>query len=164
MRVGLISDTHIPMQARQLPAEAVAAMEGCEAILHAGDLVDIRVLDALRRIAPVYAVRGNMDGGAAGDLPLRRVVELAGFRIGLTHGAGPGGNIEERVFHELVGEGVDVMVFGHTHQPVVRTVGGMLMVNPGSPTRGRNGSGRNVAILTLDGTVSAEIVRLGAKG
>ncbi len=160
MRVGLISDTHIPMQARQLPAEAVAALAGCEAILHAGDLIDIRVLDTLRRIAPVYAVRGNMDYEAA-DLPLRRVVELAGFRIGLTHGAGPGGNIEERVFHELVGEGVDVMVFGHTHQPVVRTVGGMLMVNPGSPTRGRNGSGRNVAILTLDAAVSAEIVRLG---
>ena len=163
MRVGLISDTHIPLQARQLPAEAIAALDGCEAILHAGDLVDIRVLDTLRRIAPVYAVRGNMDHEAA-DLPLRRVVELAGFRIGLTHGAGPGGNIEERVFHELVGEGVDVMVFGHTHQPVVRTVGGMLMVNPGSPTRGRNGSGRSVAILTLDGAVSAEIVRLGAKG
>ena len=160
MRVGLISDTHIPMQARQLPAEAIAALAGCEAILHAGDLIDIRVLDTLRRIAPVYAVRGNMDYEAA-DLPLRRVVELAGFRIGLTHGAGPGGNIEERVFHELVGEGVDVMVFGHTHQPVVRTVGGMLMVNPGSPTRGRNGSGRNVAILTLDAAVSAEIVRLG---
>lgn len=160
MRVGLISDTHIPMQARQLPTEAAATMTGCEAILHAGDLVDIRVLDMLRQIAPVYAVRGNMDHEAA-ELPLRRVVELAGFRIGLTHGAGPGGNIEERVFHELVGEGVDVMVFGHTHQPVVRTVGGMLMVNPGSPTRGRNGAGRNVAILTLDGTASAEIVRLG---
>ena len=164
MRVGLISDTHVPTQTPRLPADAIEALTGCEAILHAGDLVDVGVLEALRRIAPVYAVRGNMDGGAAAELPRRRVIELAGFRIGLTHGTGPGGNIEERVFNELIGEGVDVMVFGHTHRAIVRTVGGMLMVNPGSPARGRDGSGRSIAILTLDGAASAEIVRLAEKG
>ena len=164
MRVGLISDTHVPTQVARLPADAIEALAGCEAILHAGDLVDVCVLDVLGRIAPVYAVRGNMDGGAAADLPRRRVVELGGVRIGLTHGAGGGGDIEERVFRELVGEGVDVMVFGHTHRPVVRTVGGMLMVNPGSPAGGRDGSGRSVAILTLDGTVSAEVVPLEGTG
>jgi putative phosphoesterase len=163
MLVGVISDTHVPTQAAALPPQVADLFAGCRAILHAGDLVEIGVVTALARIAPVHAVRGNMDLGAAAELPARRVVELAGFRIGMIHGAGLAGPLEDAVFAELIGEGVDVMVFGHSHVPLVRRVAGHLLLNPGSPASGRSSAGRTVALLTLDGTASARIISVESR-
>jgi putative phosphoesterase len=160
MRVGLISDTHVPTRVRRVPGEVLAALAGCEAILHAGDLVEVAALEDLRRLGPVFAVRGNMDRGPATELPLKRVVELGGLRIGLFHGHGRVGTLVDRVFNTLVGEGVDVMVFGHSHEPLVRRIGEVLLVNPGSATCGRGKTPRTVAILDLDGTATAEIVSI----
>jgi putative phosphoesterase len=163
MLVGVISDTHVPTQAAALPPAVADLFAGCQAILHAGDLVEIEVLADLERIAPVHAVRGNMDLGAAAELPARRVVELGAFRIGMIHGAGPAGALEDAVFAELIGEGVDVMVFGHSHCPLIRRVAGRLMLNPGSPTIARSSAGRTVALLTLDGAASARIVSVESR-
>ncbi|MBI1358010.1 MAG: YfcE family phosphodiesterase [Acidobacteria bacterium] len=117
MRIGIIADTH-----GLLRPEAVAALAGVERILHAGDVGSSDVLVALERIAPVDAVRGNVDYGPWADaLPLRKDVTLGGVRFHLAHireDARPGD--------------ADVVVFGHSHQPLIEGVDGVLWFNPGS--------------------------------
>src|ERR1700694_5389693 len=86
VRLGVICDTHIPDRMRALPPAAFDALQGVDAILHAGDVCVQRVLDALGELAPVYAVRGNRD--LALRLPLDRELTFEGVRLGLTHGHG----------------------------------------------------------------------------
>lgn len=121
MRIGLVSDTH-----GLLRPQALAALAGCAHIVHAGDVGGGDVLAALRRLAPLTAVRGNNDHlPPAGALPL-----VADLRTPDLH---------LRVVHELrdlppasAAEGVQVVVSGHSHRPSVDTRDGLLWVNPGS--------------------------------
>ena len=117
MVVGLISDTH-----GLLRPEAVEQLRGVDRIIHAGDVGRIEILAALRSIAPVTAVRGNVDSGPCSILPVRETVEVSGHRI--------------HVIHDLddldPDEHVAAVIFGHTHKPVVKEVDGVLYVNPGS--------------------------------
>ena len=121
MRVGLISDTH-----GLLRPEALAYLEGSDAIVHAGDIVDPMILERLRGIAPVTAVRGNNDfGGWAQKIPETAVVRVAGVSI--------------YVLHDLAQLGIDpraaghrVVIAGHSHKPRVEERDGVLYVNPGS--------------------------------
>jgi putative phosphoesterase len=118
MHIGLIADTH-----GLLRPEAVAALEGSDLIIHAGDVGREAVLDALRALAPVAAVRGNVDTDPwARELPERLDLEADGLRIRVTH-------IRPRKADRDV---TDVVIFGHSHQPLVECSGGVLWVNPGS--------------------------------
>lgn len=149
MIIGVVSDTHLhPHQA--LPDALLQGLRGSDAILHAGDVACLEVLEALRTIAPVHAVCGNVD---APDLwlPPRLELRLAGFTIGLTHGhLGPGQTTEARAVRAFAR--VDVVVFGHSHRPAVhRRPDGPLVVNPGSPTQPR-GLPPSFALLDLSGT------------
>ena len=118
MRIGLIADTH-----GLLRPEAVSLMAGADAILHAGDVGRDHVLDGLGALAPVHAVRGNVDrAGAVRDLPDRLELELLGVTIVVIH---------ERPAPSEVPD-ADVVVFGHSHQPIVEESGGRLWINPGS--------------------------------
>ncbi|MHB9091726.1 MAG: metallophosphoesterase family protein, partial [Chloroflexota bacterium] len=87
----MVSDTHISVRARHLPAPLLAALRGVDLILHAGDLVALSVLDELATVAPVEAVHGNVDGWEViNALPRTRIVQAGGKRIGLVHGDGAG--------------------------------------------------------------------------
>ncbi len=120
-RIGLIADTH-----NLLRPEAVAWLAGCAHILHAGDICAPQVLESLGRIAPVTAVRGNNDHGTWADaLPEQHTLELAGVRIHLLHDLA-------QLAIDPVAEGVQVVLTGHSHKPLVRPRGGVLFVNPGS--------------------------------
>jgi putative phosphoesterase len=117
-RIGLISDTH-----GLLRPEAVRAMEGVELIVHAGDVGRPEILEELRRIAPVVAVRGNVDrGGWAEALPDTAVAEPGIFVIHDVH--------ELRI--DPAEEGYRAVVSGHSHQPSAKERGGVLYVNPGA--------------------------------
>jgi putative phosphoesterase len=121
VRVGLISDTH-----GKLRPEALAALQGCATILHAGDIGRPEVLEGLRRVAAhVIAVRGNVDGEWANGLPDSTEVEIAGRRILVLH------DLKQLVV-EPRAAGIDVVVSGHSHQPRVDRRDGVLYVNPGS--------------------------------
>jgi putative phosphoesterase len=121
MLVGLISDTH-----GLLRPEALAALEKSQLIIHAGDIDTPEVLDALRTIAPTFAVRGNNDTQAwAANVPERQIVEVEGHRIYVVHQIG-------HLFREAAPDGCSAIVFGHTHKPLVETRSGVLYVNPGS--------------------------------
>lgn len=161
MRVGVISDTHIPASARRVPDEALLAFDGVEMILHAGDITDWEVIETLERVAPVAAVRGNVDDGEEAErLRPWMIVPVAQYRIGLTHGAGKPRDLMERVHQQFLDKEVHAVVFGHTHEPVAEWLGGVFMFNPGSPTAPRNGSGRTVGILRLDDDLRGDIIPL----
>ena len=140
MRVALVSDTHLPRFGRSLPKALVVGFErhGIERILHAGDWTTELALDLLGAIAPVDGVAGNNDGPELHErFGTRRVVEIDGVRIGLTHGhLGSGRTTEERARLAFRDEpGLDAIVFGHSHIPVVRRQpDGRWLINPGSPT------------------------------
>ena len=119
--VGLISDTH-----GLLREEAVEALRGSELIIHAGDVGKRAILDALRKLAPVVVVRGNIDDGAWGKtLPLTAVAEIDGKTIYVLH------NIHELDLDPAVA-GFHVVVSGHSHKPARFEKTGVLYVNPGS--------------------------------
>ncbi|HEX6994730.1 MAG TPA: metallophosphoesterase family protein [Gammaproteobacteria bacterium] len=117
--VGVISDTH-----GLLRPEAAAALEGCDAIVHAGDIGDPAVLHALDAIAPVTAVRGNVDKWAT-DLPDTAMLEIEGRWLYVIHDVNAL-DLDPRA------AGIDVVIAGHSHKPGVRERDGVLYLNPGS--------------------------------
>lgn len=160
-RIGLVADTHGWLD----PALAEHFAE-VEVILHAGDLGTEAVLDELGAIAPVVAVRGNIDGGALADLPLETVVELGGRRIALLHIAGSPRRPTRAARELLDRERPDVLVVGHSHIPVVGRVGGALWINPGAAGHQGFHTDRTAAILTIDGGGEIQLYRvhLGPRG
>lgn len=152
MKIGVLSDTHIPSRARALPPLLLRAFQGVDAILHAGDLAHESVLWELERLAPVYAVRGNVDPPQLWrELPVRRLITLGGARIGLIHGDGTSGSTLERARRAFSAESVDCIVFGHSHEPYCEREDGILLFNPGSPTDRRRQPKHSYGILTVTG-------------
>ncbi len=156
-RIGVISDTHLRGPDQELARSVARALGQVDMILHAGDLVNLTVLDALE--APqVLAVAGNMDDHlVCQSLPTKRVIKVEGKRIGLIHGWGPPVGLAGRVLKEF--EGVDCIVFGHSHRPTNTVKNGVLLFNPGSYGKGFLGSG-TVGILTVDQQIKGEIIKL----
>ncbi len=167
MRLGLISDTHIPEARADLWPEVYAAFRDVDAILHAGDLHTLEVLDWLEQRCgvPVFAARGNGDDGGAGrpvvpeDPRLKRahVLDFAGLRVGLVHDLPlpewPPHRTLERLMDHHFGGRVDVIVYGDSHVEDVSELKGVLLVNPGSPTFPRNYNTRKgtIGFLEIDG-------------
>ncbi len=121
VRIAVISDTH-----GLLRPEATAALRGADLILHAGDIGSPEILAALRRVAPTRAVCGNNDRGAwAKRLPERLAVRLEGTRILVVHD-------RKSLDVERARAGFDVVVSGHSHQPCIERIDGIVYVNPGS--------------------------------
>jgi putative phosphoesterase len=130
IRVGIVSDTHMTSVSREFVAQCRRAFEGCEAIIHAGDLTNMSVLSAFEG-KEVHGVHGNMCGGTVRlNLPAEKRIEIGGYTIGITHGAGSRYDIEDRVYSLF--PDADCIVFGHSHIPLVRKYGSTLLVNPGS--------------------------------
>lgn len=162
MKIGVLSDTHISSlnEGRLFASQLLAGhFSDISAILHAGDHVHPDFSTCFYPL-PWYAVRGNMDQWQNG-LPLKRVVHLAGVRIGIMHGWGGLKDVESHVLDSFADEMPDVLVFGHTHVPVCRMVKTTLLFNPGSPTQRRSAPAESVGILTIssDG-VAGEIIYL----
>lgn len=167
MRIGLISDTHIPGAAQSLPAQVAGAFDGVDLILHAGDVYLPFVLDELERIAPVLAASGDDDyGGTLSDerVKNKHVLEFDGRILWLVHESPFFYFMTRgrRALEENPPEDPHIIVHGHSHFANVREHVGILFVNPGSPTfpMYRVGLG-TVAILTIEpDRVHAEIVQL----
>jgi putative phosphoesterase len=150
MLIGVLSDTHGLLRPEVLPALA-----GVEHILHAGDVGDPTILDRLGEIAPVTAIRGNVDvGGECSLLPATEAVELGGVLVYMLH------SLADLDLNPKAAE-MGVVVFGHSHQPSVEWRDGVLYLNPGSAGPRRFKLPVTVALLRIeDGVAGAEIVRL----
>ncbi len=160
MKIGVLSDTHIPKVCADLPAEIVKAFKDVDLILHAGDLVEMKVLNQLQKLAETKAVRGNMDEPELQNvLPEKEIIKVNGFTIGLTHGYGPPANLIDCVKNEFP-EKVDVIVFGHSHSPVNEKRGGILFFNPGSPTDKIFAKYNSYGMLTIDNSIKGDIIKI----
>jgi len=135
MRLLLLADTHIPRRARDLPEQVWEQVDRADVVVHAGDWVELSVLDSLtRRAARVVGVAGNNDGpGLHARLPEVAQVELEGLRLAVVHETGPAAGREERCAARF--QQADVLIFGHSHIPWDSTAAtGLRLINPGSPT------------------------------
>ena len=179
MRIGLVSDTHIPEAGPELWPQVYEAFEGCEAILHAGDIYEISVIEKLHQIAPTWAARGNGDDGSSGreiqpDHPLLASSWVHTFEhltVGLTHHMPipelPTYGVLDAINRHFDVTTLDVVVYGDTHVEHITTIDGGLCVNPGSPTFPHNLSVQlgTVGILDIvDGEVEASIWKLTEDG
>lgn len=154
MRVGVISDTH-----GLLRPEALRALRGSQRIVHAGDVGGPEVLAALRKIAPVTAVRGNNDRAAwARALPRTRVVRIGGARIYLLHDV-------HALDIDPAAAGFQVVIAGHSHRPRMERSGGVFYFNPGAAGPRRFSLPLSVGRLFIrDGRVRGRIVPLVTNG
>jgi putative phosphoesterase len=148
--IGVISDTH-----GLLRPEALAALRGCSQIIHAGDVGKLEILDALRTIAPVVAVRGNIDRGAQFDvLPEDAVVEIDRHRVYVLHDIA-------QLDRDPAADGLSVVIYGHSHVPKIEQRDGVLFLNPGSAGPRRFKLPITLALLTLqDDKLHAQLVDL----
>jgi uncharacterized protein len=149
MLIGVISDTH-----GLLRPEAVAALRGVEHILHAGDVGDIEILDALQEIAPVTAIRGNVDvAGVCAELPATDVVELGGQLFYLVH------SVNDLDINPKAA-GVAMVVSGHSHKASVTAKDGVVYFNPGSAGPKRFSLPVTVGFVTVEDGVEASVMEL----
>ena len=151
MRIGVLCDTHVSSFA-ELPDKIVATLAEVDMIIHAGDFTTKDVLDGLKQLGEVTAVCGNMDSSQLKQLlPESELLTVGGKRIGVTHGWGGPHGIEDRVSRLF--SDVDIIVYGHSHQPKNELIHGILFFNPG---QAKNSFG----ILTFGEEVRGEIIRV----
>jgi putative phosphoesterase len=150
MIIGLISDTH-----GQLYEEAFNALKGVDAIVHAGDVGGLEILKALNTIAPVNAVRGNMDGGPwASSLPLADMITFEEYSFYVLHDL-------YRLDLDPPAAGIHVVVSGHTHRSSIETINGVLYFNPGSASQRRHGRPLSVGRIQIaENGPTPEIIHL----
>jgi uncharacterized protein len=153
LQLLLVSDTHVPKRARDLPASLWTAIEAADVVVHAGDWVSEALLDAFEaRSRRLIGVFGNNDGpGLRARLPEVARAELGGVRVAVVHETGPSGGRERRCQADY--PDVDLLVFGHSHIPWDSTAGnGLRLLNPGSPTdRRRQPFGSYLTAVAADG-------------
>ena len=157
MRIGVVSDTHGRRGALQ---SALAAMGKIDALIHLGDHCTDADEDALERNLPLYTVKGNCDF-LTGE-PLERVIELGGKKLLLTHGHTfwVKTGMEDLCEH-AESLGVDIALFGHTHQPELQASGRLILLNPGSAAKPRDGSHASCAVLNIEnGDIIPQLIKL----
>ena len=143
----VIADTHIPRRAKRLPEALLPHLERADLILHAGDLMDPALLGELTVYAPVRAVKGNVDGPDV-NLPETLEFEFGGVRVAMIHDSGPKKGRRTRMRRRF--PDARVVVFGHSHIPLLEDEDGLLLLNPGSPTDRRRQPDHTFALLRVE--------------
>ncbi|WP_025688339.1 metallophosphoesterase family protein [Paenibacillus zanthoxyli] len=166
MKVGVVSDTHMTRPTRKkLPKALVEGLAGVELILHLGDWIDMEVYDELSALAPVDGIAGNNDGqDIVKRFGARKILTVAGARIGMVHGHQPytGRGTDGNALRAFAGENLDCILFGHSHQPLMRRENGILLFNPGSPTDKRREKLYSFGLLDIEeGKIAARHIFYG---
>ncbi len=136
MKIGVISDTHIANRNEHIPGIILDVFRQMDMVIHAGDMVDLWVIDELKSACPkVVAVSGNMDSEAVKKKYLaKEIIEISGYRICLMHGSGSALNLVEVLKTAFKEDKPDIIVFGHSHKSMNEFIDGILFFNPGSAT------------------------------
>ncbi|UJL47249.1 metallophosphoesterase family protein [Virgibacillus sp. NKC19-16] len=159
MKIVIIADTHMPDKGKQLPSRLKKELETTNLIIHAGDWNSMEVHHMLRTYAEVKGVYGNVDSKDIKEhFPAQEILEVHGHKIGVIHGHGDKKTTEKRALEVFEGEEVDIIIFGHSHIPLLRYFKKKLLVNPGSPTDKRKLPYYSFAILTVGEEIRAEHV------
>jgi uncharacterized protein len=162
MKIGVLSDTHMPEKAQQLPAKLCAELKTCDMVIHVGDMVTMEVAQALQKICPNFkAVCGNMDPGQIRNkFPEKAIIEAGKFRLGVKHGFGPPDKLRQIMKEAFKADKVDMIIFGHSHSPLCEKDGEIIFFNPGSPTDDIFAPYKSFGIIEINDKIEARIVRL----
>ena len=151
MKIGVLSDTHIHL-AEEIPQGIVRALSNVDLIVHAGDFVDVAVLEGLKRLGEVKAVHGNIDSMKLRSLlPEKEHLVAGGKKIGIIHGWGGPEGIEQKIRTRF--EDVDIIIYGHSHRARIERIGDVLFFNPGPGFY-------SFGILTIEEEVKGEIIKI----
>jgi len=158
MKIVVLADTH----SRMLPGQVAHDLSQCDLIIHAGDICDENMLQEIENLNDVEAVYGNMDNSVLRDrLPQRLVLRCEGVRIGVVHGDGAPDQLLDHIQEEFEAEDVDVVIFGHSHEPMNKKIGERLFFNPGSPNDNIFAPYCSYGILEIDGNhIKADIIKV----
>lgn len=163
MKIVVISDTHIPQSAQDIPKKLYDDLSDADMILHAGDIASLGFLKKLQKLADTKAVCGNMDELEIKNiLPQKLLVTIGKHTIGLIHGYGKPTGLLDFVWKEFLSDKPDIIVFGHSHQPLNISKNGTLFFNPGSPTDKIFTTVNSYGIITIDekDNLKLEIIKL----
>lgn len=151
-KIIILSDTHIPTRAKHLPKILLNACEGADYILHAGDWQNLDVFFELSAYAETIGVAGNVDPWEIVDrFGKKKIMTVENLKIGIVHGDGIKKTTEQRALETFADDDVDLILFGHSHIPLVKKINGVTLFNPGSPTDKRRQSQYSFGILEIDG-------------
>jgi hypothetical protein len=159
MKIGVMSDTHLTRVTPEFKRLCATCFSDVDLILHAGDMVGPAVYEYLQSF-PVEAVQGNMDEGALRKvLPGKKILDLGGVKIGLIHGWGPGSGLENRLRPEF--EGIQCLVYGHSHKAANHRSEGLMFFNPGSASGAGFFGKASIGFLHIrDSQLTGEILEL----
>lgn len=162
MRIGVISDTHLTEKTNSLPKEILEAFKEVDMIIHAGDLVNLTVLDKLRNACKtLVAVCGNMDPAEVKNkLKEKEVIKIGRYKIGVAHGYGHPNGLIELLTNMFKDKHVDVIIFGHSHIPFNEKRGDILYFNPGSPTDKIFSPYNSYGILEINDKITGKIIKV----
>ena len=164
LKIIALSDTHMPRMAKGLPPTLVKELKDADFILHAGDWQTEAVYEELSKFAPVDGVCGNVDKEEMIErFGMKKILAFSGFRIGLVHGHGRKGTTEQRALAAFKEENIDLIIFGHSHIPVLKEIEGLTLLNPGSPTDKRRQPSYSFAIIRIGKEMKVEHVYYQSK-
>jgi uncharacterized protein len=158
MNIVVMSDSHLYEVTPAFEELCERYCRHADRVIHLGDVVSASVLDFLAQF-PLEAVAGNMDSPSVREqLPVKKIIRLGAYRVGLIHGWGAAGDLRVKLAHEF--SGVDAVLFGHTHEGIEYKSNGILWFNPGSVAAGRGGAPRSIGLLSVGSSLRGEIVPL----
>jgi len=162
MRLGIISDTHIPERAKEIPKEILEDFKSVDMIIHLGDLIDLSVLKELKSACQdVKAVWGNMDPPEVrNELPQKEILKIENHKVGIMHGYGAPNNLIDLMTSSFKNDLVDIIIFGHSHTAFNKEINGILFFNPGSATDKEFSPYNSYGIIEINDKVEAKIVRI----
>lgn len=157
MKIVVLSDTHMPKRCKSLPARLIDELKDTDLIIHGGDWQTIEVFHELRFFAKVEGVYGNVDTEEIkGLFPKNRIVDVCGYKLGITHGHGKGKTTEKRAIQAFAEEEVDCIIFGHSHIPIKKYEKEVLLFNPGSPTDKRRQEKYSFGVFYVSDSLETE--------
>lgn len=158
VKIGVLSDTHLHQVTDEFIAIYDRYLSDMDLVLHAGDVVSPNVVDFLNG-KNFHGVCGNMDPADVKELlPEKKILNLAGYRLGLTHGWGQSDGLEDRILPLF--QNVDIIVYGHSHIASNHVRDGILFFNPGTATGYSASGAHSIGVLELGETVRGEIIHL----
>ncbi|WP_432663213.1 metallophosphoesterase family protein [Wukongibacter baidiensis] len=159
MKIGIIADTHIGKNLNKLNNFLEQHLNNIDMIIHAGDYKTAAAVNTLKDFRRFLGVWGNVDvEEVRGLVAEKEIIEVANYRIGVFHGHGTKKTTIDRAYDAFEKDDVDIIVFGHSHQPIIKTKGNVLMLNPGSPTSKRRERWFSYIILELEtDTINASL-------
>jgi len=164
MYIVVLADTHMPRMAKKWPQPLNQHLEKADIIIHAGDWQTIDVYRELSQYAPIYGVTGNVDEPSLHEILKRNiVVQIDQVKIGVTHGDGKGLTTEKRALNQFKNEELDILIFGHSHIPLLRKSNDLIVFNPGSPTDKRRQKQFSFGIIETGNELSIKHIFFDSK-